>query len=86
MINQHYEIHIKGHLSRDWADWLGGLEMRWLENGEMVLLGLLPDQAALLGVLNKLNGLNLAILSVSETGRKNTPSAPRWSDKNKSEE
>ena len=65
-----FEIHIKGHLNHDWADWLEGLEMQCLENGEMILSGVLPDQAALMGVLNKLNRLNLAILSVNETGRK----------------
>ncbi len=71
MVKQRYEIHIKGHLSREWAGWLEAMEMCWLDNGEMILSGPLPDQAALLGVLNKLNGLNLAILSVNETGQNN---------------
>jgi hypothetical protein len=70
MANQQYEIHVKGYLSRDWADWLENMHMCCLENGEMVLSGWLADQAALMGILNKLNGLNLAILSVNETGRK----------------
>ncbi len=72
MTNQFYEIHIKGHLSQDWADWLDCMQMCRLENGEMILSGKLPDQAALLGILNKLNCLNLCILSVSDTGRKDT--------------
>ncbi len=66
MANQAYEIHVKGHLSRDWADWLENLEMCCLENGEMILSGRLADQAALMGILNKLNCLNLAILSVNK--------------------
>ncbi len=66
MANQAYEIHVKGHLSRDWADWLENLEMFCLENGEMILSGRLADQAALMGILNKLNCLNLAILSVNK--------------------
>lgn len=41
--------------------------MKLLENGEMMLCGLIQDQAALMGVLNKLYSLNLALLSVRET-------------------
>ena len=60
------EIHVKGHLNSNWSDWLEGLEMKWLDNGEMILFGPIVDQAALMGVLNKLNRLNLTILSVNE--------------------
>jgi hypothetical protein len=38
----------------------------------MILSGHIGDQAALMGVLNKLYGLNLALLSVSEVRRKGT--------------
>jgi hypothetical protein len=72
MASQQYEIHIKGHLNRDWADWLDGMQMCCLESGEMILSGMLADQAALLGILNKLNYLNLCILSVNETDRNDT--------------
>ncbi len=73
MANQRkYEIRIKGHLNPDWADWLDGMEMRPLENGETVLSGDLPDQAALMGVLEILNRLNLAILSVQRAGERTT--------------
>jgi hypothetical protein len=48
---------------------LEGLEVQVLENGETVLSGTLVDQAALMGVLNKLNGLNLTLLSVSQVNR-----------------
>ena len=75
MANQSYEIYVKGHLSRDWADWLENMQMRCLENGEMILSGLLADQAALMGILNKLNCLNLAILSVNKTDQKDTGKA-----------
>jgi hypothetical protein len=62
-----YEIQIIGHLNSTWSDWLEGLEMKLLDNGETILSGPIVDQAALLGVLNKLNRLNLTILSVNET-------------------
>ena len=67
---QNYEIHIKGHLNHNWADWFESMQMRCLESGEMILCGALADQAALMGVLNKLNRLNLTILSVNKTDRK----------------
>ena len=64
-----FEIHVKGHLGSQWSDWLGGLEVRLLDNGEMILIGYIVDQAALMGLLNKLYGLNLVLLSVSEVGQ-----------------
>jgi hypothetical protein len=60
------EIHVKGHLDESWSDWLEGLEVTLLENGEMILCGHIADQAALMGILNKLYGLNLTLLSVNE--------------------
>ena len=65
-----FEIRVKGHLSNEWSDWLEGLEVKLLENGEMILSGPIVDQAALMGVLNKLYRLNLALLSVSEVNQK----------------
>jgi len=64
-----YEIHVKGHLNSQWSDWLEGLQVKLLDNGEMILIGSIVDQAALMGVLNKLNRLNLAILSVNNVNR-----------------
>lgn len=63
---KYYEIHVKGQLDSRWSDWLEGLEMTSLENGETVLSGYIIDQAALMGVLNKISRLNLALLSVNE--------------------
>ena len=64
-----FEIHVRGHLDGKWLDWLEGLEVKLLDNGEMILSGTLVDQAALMGVLNKLNGLNLTLLSVSQVNQ-----------------
>ena len=67
---EYFEIHVKGQLDESWSDWLEGLEVKLLDNDEMILSGYVADQAALMGVLNKLYGLNLALLSVSEVGKK----------------
>jgi hypothetical protein len=61
-----FEIHIKGRLDDSWSEWLDGLEVKVLENDETILFGPIGDQAALMGVLNRLYGLNLALLSVRE--------------------
>lgn len=61
-----YEIHVKGHLNSKWSDWLEGLEVKLLDNGEMILRGPIVDQAALMGLLNKLARLNLTLLSVNK--------------------
>jgi hypothetical protein len=64
-----YEIHVRGHLDSKWSDWLEGLEVKLLENGETILSGTIVDQAALMGVFYKLNRLNLTLLSVSQVNR-----------------
>ena len=63
------EIRVKGQLSNEWSDWFENMDLRSLENGEMILSGAIPDQAALMGILNKLNRLNLTLLSVNEVSR-----------------
>jgi hypothetical protein len=63
-----YEIRVKGHLGREWADWFAGLEFKPFEDGQMLLSGRIVDQAALIGVLIRLNRLNLALLSVRSLG------------------
>ncbi len=61
-----YEIQIKGQLDASWSDWLEGLEVRLLDNGEMILAGRIADQAALMGILMKLYGLNLTLISAKK--------------------
>ena len=65
------QIRVKGHLSSQWADWFDGLEIENQPNGEAMLSGYLPDQAALYGVLKRMNNLGLALLSLNcvECGR-----------------
>jgi hypothetical protein len=65
-----FEIHVKGHLDDSWSDWLEGLEVKLLETEEMILFGHIRDQAALMGILNKLYRLNLTLLSLSEVNQK----------------
>ncbi|HSF79910.1 MAG TPA: hypothetical protein VLA49_01670 [Anaerolineales bacterium] len=59
-----YEIRVAGQLTARWSDWFDGLEILNDSNGETVLIGSFIDQAALLGTLNKIQGLNLTLISV----------------------
>ena len=67
-----YRIRIKGYLDDSWSDRLGGMAIKVMEQAEdapeTILVGWLPDQAALCGVLNALYSLNLALLSVELVG------------------
>jgi hypothetical protein len=59
-----YEIWVEGHLTDRWSDWFEGMEVLNDPNGETRLRGPLADQAALLGVLNKVQDLNLTLIAV----------------------
>lgn len=59
-----YEILVEGHLSDHWSAWFDGLAIQIEPNGDTKLAGLLPDQAALFGVLTKIHNLNLVLISV----------------------
>lgn len=61
-----YKIHIRGEFSTNWSEWLGGMKIETSPDRETVLSGELPDQAALLGVLNMIHALNLTITLVKK--------------------
>lgn len=63
------QIQVRGHLGNDWSDWFGELDLQRTENGEMILSGRIADQGALIGILSKLDRLNLVLTSI------------RWSEK-----
>ena len=61
-----YEIRVQGMLDQGWSEWLGGLDVRPLDSGETVLAGLVRDQAALHGLLNKIRDLGLPLLGLEK--------------------
>ena len=60
-----YQIRLKGHLGSEWSDWFEGLTITLESNGDMLLTGVVADQAALYGVLRKVRDLGMPLLSVS---------------------
>ena len=63
-----YQIRVQGQLDESWSDWLGELTITPQPDGATLLSGSIIDQAALHGILDRLYGLNLTILSVVQVG------------------
>lgn len=71
LVGRLYEICIGGQLDSSWSEWFEGFEMHACGESQTILCGRVADQAALVGILNKLSRLNLPLVSVNEvTGDK----------------
>lgn len=60
-----FQIRIKGHLGNDWTDWFGGMTITQEENGDTLLTGPVPDQAALFGLLRRVRDLGMQLISIN---------------------
>jgi hypothetical protein len=68
-----YQIKIKGYIEEHWSDWLGGLQISHDSDGNSLLTGAVPDQAALHGILIQIRDLGLTLISiVPEDSNSNT--------------
>ncbi len=65
-----YEIRIRDHLDPYWTAYFHGWSICNLENGEVLLTIPRIDQAGLHGVLNRIQDLNLTLISVRQIKEK----------------
>jgi len=61
--SQRYEFRVRGHLSEPTLSAFGDLQAE-TQGGDTLLLGRLPDQAALYGVLAQIEALGLELVEV----------------------
>lgn len=59
-----YALRVQGLLDAHWSEWLDGMTIIHEEGGVTRLEGLIIDQAALYGLLNKLRDLRLTLVTV----------------------
>ena len=62
-----YTIRLRGHLDGRWAEWFDGFALSYMD-GDTILQGSVPDQAALHGVFAKIRDLGLIIDLVVHLG------------------
>lgn len=76
----HYEIKILGHLATHWSDWFDGLDISHDPDDNTILAGIIPDQAALHGLLAKVRDMGLSLISVTSTNIENKNKKERNND------
>ncbi|MEZ4730777.1 MAG: hypothetical protein R3E79_26940 [Caldilineaceae bacterium] len=60
-----YQIRIKGHLGHRWRAQFEGMRITLTEDGDTLLTGPVLDQAALYGLLRKVQDLGMPLLAVN---------------------
>ena len=72
-----YEIRVKGHLGTRWATWFDGLTLTNCSDGTTSIHGVVLDQSALHGLLQKVRDLGLDLISVTrnESDQRDLPNS-----------
>ena len=64
-----YQIQVQGRIGERWIRWFEGMTVTFEGEGHdsptTTLIGAVPDQAALRGILNRIWDLNLTLVSVT---------------------
>ena len=65
-----YQITVEGKIDPSWSDWFAGMQLVSRKEADDMLVttlsGILTDQAALRGLLNRLWDLNLVVRAVQQ--------------------
>lgn len=65
-----YHIRLNTHLDAAWSEWFDGMTIANQTDGTCILAGLVADQAALHGLLNKVRDLGLTLIEVKSVADK----------------
>ena len=60
-----YEIRLQGHLESRWCAWFDGLSLKNHSDGTTIIAGLIADQAALHGLLQRVRDIGLPLVSIT---------------------
>ena len=55
--NGYYQVVVAGKIDASWSEWFGGVRIDWQEEADgrcVTILGIIADQAALRGLLNRM--------------------------------
>jgi hypothetical protein len=63
---ENYEIHIKGHLDGNRAEWFERMTITLIPDGITVLSGFVEDQAELYAVIRKIRDLGLPLIYLKQ--------------------
>ncbi len=77
-----YEIRIREALNPGWEEWFAGMSILQEKEGNTILSGPVADQAALFGVLMRIQSLNLTLLSVEPVQPPDPPAARKTNEEN----
>jgi hypothetical protein len=61
-----YEIRLQGHLGNRWTTWFDGLTLTNCSDGTATIRGIVVDQSALHGLLQKVRDLGMQLISVTK--------------------
>jgi len=64
---RHYYITVEEHLDDDWSAWFDGLSITHDTDGTSTLAGLVRDQSALYGLIDKARDLGLTLVAVGHS-------------------
>ena len=69
----YYQIRVQGHLDQSWSAWFDNLTIQHDSDGGTTLAGLVADQAALYGLIEKARDLGLILLAVLQLDTSASP-------------
>lgn len=61
-----YVIRIQGHFDPSWTAWFDDFSITCEPDGDTLLIGYIPDQAALYGLITRLQNMGITLLSVNQ--------------------